>query len=111
MPIHIGCKRAMAVVFAACGIGLGTAGCQSTPSDRTMERAMAMDQAPPPATAPAPTVVVAPPPTVIQQYDVIAVPPPPIVEVVPVRPRPAVVWVPGYWVPSPHWVWVRGHWR
>ena len=54
-------------------------------------------------------------------------PPAPQVEVVPVAPGPAYVWVPGYWSigvgggwvwvgghygipPRPHAVWVAGHW-
>jgi len=32
--------------------------------------------------------------------------------VVPARPAPYAVWVPGHWVAAPYGsVWVRGHWR
>lgn len=49
-----------------------------------------------------PVVVRTPPPV-----------PPPITEVIPGRPGPAHVWVPGHWAwrgPARGYVWVAGHW-
>jgi hypothetical protein len=37
-------------------------------------------------------------------------PPPPQVEVVPVAPDPAFIWIGGAWEWRAGWVWVGGHW-
>jgi hypothetical protein len=37
-------------------------------------------------------------------------PPPPQVEVIPVAPDPAFIWVGGSWEWRGHWVWYGGHW-
>jgi len=37
-------------------------------------------------------------------------PPPPQVEVVPVAPDPAYIWIGGDWEWRGRWVWVGGHW-
>ena len=83
-----------------------------------------------PGTAAAPTVAPQPdaqPATSSNTVIVAQAPPAPQVEVVPVAPGPAYVWVPGYWSigvgggwvwvgghygipPRPHAVWVAGHW-
>jgi hypothetical protein len=100
--------RVTAFTALACAMGWGATGCQTTTSD-SATRAVMLNQLASPTTAPAVPVYTAP--TIVNEYDVVAVPPPPVVEVVPVRPYPAAVWVPGYWAPVPHWVWVRGRWR
>lgn len=107
MNIHP-CKRIMACAVLTCATGWGAAGCQTTSGDPPTRTVM-LNQLPAPTTAPA--APASPPPTIVNQYDVVAVPPPPIVEIVPPRPHPAAIWVPGYWAPVPHWVWVRGRWR
>lgn len=108
-----GCRRIFAGVCTALvlgAVGLQAAGC-STYVGPPVERQMIIERATPASastTAPA-----AGAPTVVQQYDVVtATPPPPLVEVVPARPHPWAVWVPGYWVAHPHrWIWVHGRWR
>jgi hypothetical protein len=93
-------------------LGLMAAGCTAyvgPPAERQMiiERAVpASASTTAPASAPVST-------TIVRQYDVVSAPPPaPIVEVVPARPYPWAVWVPGYWVAHPHrWIWVGGRWR
>lgn len=61
---------------------------------------------PPPAPPPTQPAVV--PGTVVQAA---VAPPPPQVEVIPVAPGPAYVWVPGYWWWNRGaWIWVRGTW-
>ena len=54
------------------------------------------------------------PPVVVEQPVVIVrrEPPPMIVERMPPRPGPDVVWVPGYYAAGgDQWVWVRGHYE
>lgn len=106
--------RILCGAAGVCAVGLAQVGCESS-SDRPIERQMVIERVPASSgvSATAPYAVGATPTTVVHEYDVVtAPPPPPIVEVVPVRPYPAAVWVPGYWVPRPRvWVWVRGHWR
>jgi len=59
-----------------------------------------VEPAPPPGAPPPAEVVVTQPEN----------PPPPQVEVVPVSPGPAFVWIGGCWEWRGHWVWTAGRW-
>jgi len=60
------------------------------------------------AAAPAPVATQPPPQTVV--VAVPSPPPPAQVEVIPVTPGQAYVWVPGYWSWNAGWIWVGGRW-
>jgi hypothetical protein len=51
-----------------------------------------------------------PPPPVAPSSVAPGAPPPPEVEVIPVRPNPAFVWVPGWWAWNGGWIWLHGYW-
>jgi hypothetical protein len=63
-----------------------------------------------------PVYVQQPPPGAPPQAEVVTgdpAPPPPQVEVIPIAPDPAFIWIGGgRWAPRPHpgAVWMRGHW-